>query len=263
MTNISFKTQFWLFTISIVPIINAFAAPSAIEIARNTDKIRNPDHPFVAELKLSEYNDGKLRDNYSVLRIHSKRESTNGQYRSLVQFLEPSRDKGKLMLRHGFDIWFDDPDAKNSIRISPQQRMLGQASNGDIMTTDFTLDYNVSLAGEETVQDTKRQDRATWKLHMTRVDPEVTYHSIDYWVDKDNYRPVKGKFYAESGKLLKIAYFKKFQMYLGEYRPTEVLIIDGVDTSKVTRMEFRDFNYIDIPESWFQRSYLPRFNSAQ
>jgi hypothetical protein len=262
MKQINFSALLCIVIGSIALVVDASAAPTAIEIAQKTDKIRNPDRPFMAELKLSEYNDGRLRDNYSILRIHSKRDSLNGQYRSLVKFLEPSRDKGKLMLRHGFDIWFYDPDAKNSIRISPQQRMLGQASNGDIMTTDFTIDYKVSLTGEELIQDTSRKYRNTWKLHMTRVAPEVTYHSIEYWVDKQNYRPVKGKYYAESGNLLKIAYFRKFEMYLGEYRPTEVLIIDGVDTSKVTRMEFLDFKHIDIPEPWFQRSYLPRFDTA-
>lgn len=239
----------------------ASANPSAIAIAQATDRIRNPDRPFLTELKLTEYIDNKPRNNFNVVRIHSKREANSGQYRSLVQFLEPLRDKDKLMLRQGFDIWFFDPAAKNSIRVSPQQRLLGQASNGDIMTTDFSIDYDVTLKGEETIKDSERRQRSVWKLHMIQNNPTVTYHTIDYWVDKTNYRPVKGKFYAESGRLLKIAYYRKFKKYLGEYRPTEVLIIDGVDTSKVTRMEFRDYRHIEMPEPWFQRAYLPRFRT--
>lgn len=262
MKNYLFKSRVYIVIFAITLSENVFGGISALEIAQNTDRIRNPDRPFMAELKLTEYIDSKQRENYSVVRLHSKRDKSGGQYRSLIQFLEPSRDKDKLMLRQGFDIWFYDPDAKNSIRISPQQRMLGQASNGDIMTTDLSLDYNVSLSAEEVIQDSQRNNRSTWKLHLTRIEPSVTYHSIDYWVDKSNYRPVKGKFYAESGRLLKIAYFRRFEEHLGEFRPTEVLIIDGVDTSKVTRMEFREFRYVEMPESWFQRSYLPRFKSA-
>ena len=258
---ISKKNAFFLMFWLLLPVTNAMANPSAKEIAQATDRIRNPDRPFLTELKLTEYRDNKPRNNFNVVRIHSKREVNSGQYRSLVQFLQPARDNGKLMLRQGFDIWFYDPAAKNSIRVSPQQRLLGQASNGDIMTTDFSLDYDVTLAGEEVIKDATRQERSVWKLHMIQANPAVTYHSIDYWVDKENYRPVKGKFYAKSGRLLKIAYYRKFAEHLGEHRPTDVLIIDGVDTSKVTRMQFRDYQYTEMPEAWFQRAYLPRFRS--
>ena len=50
-----------------------------------------------------------------------------------------------------------------------------------------------------------------------------------------------------------------FETQLDAVRPTETVIIDGLDTSWVTVM--RGSNYVrrDIPDAWFQRDYLPRF----
>ena len=70
---------------------------------------------------------------------------------------------------------------------------------------------------------------------------------------------MKGKFYAESGRLLKTAYYRKYEKQLGTERPTETVIIDGLDPKWVTVMRYSDWAWRDIPESWLQRDYLPRF----
>jgi hypothetical protein len=69
---------------------------------------------------------------------------------------------------------------------------------------------------------------------------------------------VKAKFYSDSGRLLKILYYRGFEEQLGRIRPTEAVIIDAVDTSLVTTFKFGDFHAQNIPDAWFQRDYLPR-----
>ncbi|MFT2588609.1 outer membrane lipoprotein-sorting protein, partial [Escherichia coli] len=64
---------------------------------------------------------------------------------------------------------------------------------------------------------------------------------------------------SDSGRLLKTAYYRRYQDIMGGQRPTETLIIDGIDTQLVTRMLYSDFTPREIPESWYQRDYLPRF----
>ena len=46
---------------------------------------------------------------------------------------------------------------------------------------------------------------------------------------------------------------------LGRERPTEVVIIDGLDPKWVTVMRHSDFAWRDVPDAWLQRDYLPRF----
>jgi len=244
----------------VIAPLTLWASPSGKEIIAATDRIRNPDKPFSLQVTITEFISAKPRDSM-VLSVYSKQESGSGQFRSLVHFLKPERDADKLMLRRGSELWFYDPAQKTSIRISPQQRLLGQASNGDVVTANFAQDYDVALVGEEDIQDADRNSRKCYFLRMTATNPNVTYASIEYWVDVSNFHPVKGRFFAESGRLLKIGFYRRFAENLGEQRPTEVVIVDGVDQTKVTRMQFENYHYREIPEHWYQRNFLPRFKA--
>ena len=46
---------------------------------------------------------------------------------------------------------------------------------------------------------------------------------------------------------------------LGAARPTETVIIDGLDPNWVTVMRYSDYAWREVPEAWLQRDYLPRF----
>jgi outer membrane lipoprotein-sorting protein len=234
------------------------AAPMAQEILAASDSVRNPDHPFSLATTLVEYRGGKQVDT-SMLVVYSKAEKSSGQFRSLIRFVSPARDSNKLMLKSGNDLWFYDPSSKASIRISPQQRLLGQAANGDIVTVNLAKDYTAKLVGEENTQDGDRQTRHCYKLALEASSPDVTYPYIESWIDVSNNRPVKARFYAESRHLLKTAYYRRYQEQLGVERPTETVIIDGLDPNWVTLIRFSDYMKRDIPDAWLQRDYLPRF----
>jgi hypothetical protein len=64
--------------------------------------------------------------------VYSREDKQSGQFNNLVRYAEPPRDAGKLVLLKGGNLWFYDPASKASIRISPQQRLTGQASEGDV-----------------------------------------------------------------------------------------------------------------------------------
>jgi len=236
----------------------AAAAPSAQAILAASDAIRNPDKPFALTVALVEYRNSKQVDS-STLSVYSKADANSGQFRSLIRFVAPARDANKLMLKSGNDLWFFDPSSKASIRLSPQQRLLGQAANGDVVTVNLAKDYQAQLAAEESVLDGDRQNRHCYKLALAAVSADVTYHHIEMWLDATNSRPVKARFYTESGQLLKTAYYRRYQLQLGMERPTETVIIDGLDPNWVTVMRFGDYAWREVPEVWLQRDYLPRF----
>jgi outer membrane lipoprotein-sorting protein len=236
----------------------AVAAPSAQAILSASDAIRNPDKPFGLTVTLIEYRNGKQSDS-NTLGIYSKADPNSGQFRSLIRFVAPARDANKLMLKNGNDLWFYDPSNKASIRLSPQQRLLGQAANGDVVTVNLAKDYQAQLAAEEDTQDGERQTRRCYKLALAAVSPDVTYHHIEMWIDSANNQPVKARFYTESDRLLKTAYYRHYQAQLGGQRPTETVIIDGLDPNWVTVMRYSDYAWREVPETWLQRDYLPRF----
>ncbi|MEO7115929.1 MAG: outer membrane lipoprotein-sorting protein [Caldimonas sp.] len=234
------------------------AAPDAQAILIASDAVRNPSRPFGVVLTLLEYRNRKQIDS-NTLEVYSKADSASGQYRSLIRFVNPPRDSNKLMLKNGNDLWFFDPASKASIRLSPQQRLLGQAANGDVVTVNLAKDYRAEVVGEEEIADGERVNRHCIRLRLAERSPDVTYDHIEMWIEAGTARPVKAHFFAESDRLLKTAYYRKFQNQLGQERPTEIVIIDGLDPNWVTVMRYSDYAWRDIPDSWLQRDYLPRF----
>lgn len=236
----------------------AHAAPDAQAILAASDAVRNPSKPFSVTVTLIEYRNSKQTES-NTLTVYSKADNLSGQYRSLIRFVAPQRELNKLMLKNGNDLWFYDPSSQASIRLSPQQRLLGQASNGDVVTVNLAKDYKAELQGDEDLADGERVMRHCHKLGLAAVSPDVTYHRVEMWVDTTSARPVKARFFAESGHLLKTAYYRKFQPHLGIERPTEVVIIDGLDPGWVTVMRYSNYEWREIPDAWLQRDYLPRF----
>lgn len=236
------------------------AAQSAQEIVAATDKVRNPDKPFRSTLRLTEYVGGQERDHDSLI-LYSKEDGATRRFRNLVQYVEPARDTGKRVLLDGHSLWFYDPNSKVSVRISAQQRLIGQAAIGDILTVNLAADYSASIVGTETIEDAARQPRKCWHLDLKADNDLATYNRVEYWVEQGTFYPIKGKFYADSGRLLKIAYFRKFAEQLGAVRPTESIIIDAVDSSLATTATLGAYTYQEIPEAWFQRDYLPHLRA--
>jgi hypothetical protein len=241
----------------------AFAAeenrPSAQTVITRTDVVRNPDKPFRMKLLLTEYVDGSAR-NEIVLRVYSKTDRVSGQFKNLVRYMEPPRDVGKAVLMNGSTMWFYDPASKSSIRISPQQRLVGQASEGDVITVNLAKDYSAKFVGPavgETLADADHKSRNCWHLELLPSNDNAIYGRIEYWVEKDTYRPVKGKFYSDSGRILKLAYYHKYQEQLGTPRPSEIILVDAVNTKLVTTINSSGHQATEIPDSWYQREFLP------
>jgi outer membrane lipoprotein-sorting protein len=235
-------------------------AQTAQEIVAATDKVRNPAQPFRATLRLTEYVGGQER-NHDSLVVFSKEDAGTQQFRNLVQYVEPARDAGKRVLLDGHSLWFYDPDSKVSVRISAQQRLIGQAAIGDILTVNLAADYSASIVGTEQIADAARRPRECWHLELKARTDLATYNRVEYWVEQGSFYPIKGKFYADSGRLLKILYFRSFTEQLGAIRPTEAIIIDAVDTSLATTASLGSYTYQAIPEAWFQRDYLPHLEA--
>lgn len=232
-------------------------AETAQEIVAASDRVRNPGQPFRSTSTLTELIGGKQRDQ-NVLVIYSKEDPATRQFRNLVRYMAPPRDQGKTVLLDGHVLWFYDPNSKSSVRISAQQRLVGQAAIGDVLTVNLAIDYAGALLGDETIQDADRQSRTCWHLDLKAANDQSTYARVEYWVEHASFHPIKVKFYSDSGRLMKILYYRSFTQRLDRMRPAEAIIIDAVDTSLVTTVKFGEIEPRDIPEAWFQRDYLPR-----
>lgn len=224
-----------------------------------SDAIRNPAIGFGAELELVEYRQGVAVET-SRLTIWAKPRAGGGAFRSLVHFSAPARERDKLMLKDGNELWFYDPRTKASVRVAPQQRLLGQASNGDVVTANLALDYRAVQAQAEPVNDGDMRPRDGQRLTLEPATADAAYRRIELWIDARSAAPLKARFYAESGRVLKTAFYRRYAEVLGARRPTETIIIDGVDPQWITVLRYANFAPKEIPETWLQRDYLPHFS---
>lgn len=226
-------------------------------VVERADQIRNPRQPFEVTLHVTEYRNGHVHGS-ATLQLYSKLQPATRRYRNLARFVEPTADVGKILLMDEEDLWFYDPASSASIRISPQQRLVGQVANGDVMTANFGRDYESHLVSQERVKDADGKERSTWRLKLTAASDSAVYRRIDYWVERDTYLPVKARFYVDSGRALKLAFYRKYSVQLGQPRAGEMIVLDEVDRSVITKMTFSRYDARNIPDSWFNRDYLPR-----
>jgi outer membrane lipoprotein-sorting protein len=245
---------------AVAVMATAVAAPDPRAVLSASDAIRNPAQPFRVTVTMTEFEKGQ-QVNTSTLVSFARTLEKGGQFASVLRFMQPPRDAGKVLLKNGADLWFYDPGTKSAVRISPQQRLMGQASNGDVVTVNFERDYKAAIEAEETITDGERKQRRSRRLKLTAANDDATYASIDLWVDADTSAPLKARFYADSGRLLKTAYYRKYQQQLGAERPTETVIVDGLDPQSITVVRLTDYSPRNIPAQWFQRDHLPRFNA--
>jgi outer membrane lipoprotein-sorting protein len=231
-------------------------AQSAQEIVAAADKVRNADQPFRSTLTLTEYVSGQERS-HSTFVLFAKEDAAR-HFRNLLEYVEPARDAGKRVLLDGRSFWFFDPASQSSVRISAQQRLTGQAAIGDVLTVNLSVDYTASVTGTESIDDASRQKRTCWHLDLKAATDTAVYNRVEYWVEQGTFRPVKGKFYSDSGRLLKVIYYREYIERLGAARPAEAVIIDAVDSSLATIAVFSESRFQDVPDAWFQRDFLPR-----
>ncbi len=224
-------------------------------VLERADLRRNPKTPFRMTNTVIEYHGGVAKQKLQ-LQIHAKLDPATGRFRNLVRYIMPAKDAGKILLLNGKIMWFYDPASSATVRISPQQRLLGQASNADVVAVNLAKDYEVKSAAQETVTDADRKPRQAWLLQLAPLGEYAMYGRIDYWVEVGTDLPVKGRFFSDSGRLLKVVYYRAYQSQLGGVRPTEALIVDELNANLVTTMGFSAYEAFDTPDSWFQRDSL-------
>lgn len=158
---------------------------------------------------------------------------------SRVEFTEPARMRGERIIMQGRNMWFVRPGLQRPVPLSPRQRLLGGAANGDIAATRYALDYDAQIIGHEAVDG---EDCILLKLSAkTR---NTTYDTIRYWIAERRKVGVKAEFYTVSGKLFKSARFDYAESieHAGRRIPfvSRMTITDAINPSQITTLSYSD-----------------------
>jgi hypothetical protein len=175
------------------------------------------------------------------------------RHQSLVLMQSPA-EKGQKVLMLGDDFWLLMPNSQRPLRITPMQKLLGDASTGDIATLSWAEDYTGTVAGEERCGE-PAQTCLHLSLQATRKG--VTYQRIELWIGKAKHEPVKADLYVQSDKLAKQARFV-IDKPATPTMVTEMLLRDQLTNKKETQVRYLGRKEKTVPEAWLNPMFLAR-----
>ena len=180
------------------------------------------------------------------------------KHQSLVLMQSPA-EKGQKVLMLGDDYWLLMPGSQRPLRITPMQKLLGDASTGDIATLSWADDYTGSVAGEEPCG-----EPAQTCLHLALQANRkgVTYQRIELWIGKARREPVRADLYVQSDKLAKRARFVMDKPG-APTTVTEMLLSDQLTNKKETKVRYLGRKEHVVPEAWLNPMFLARNPSLE
>ncbi|MGA8740499.1 MAG: outer membrane lipoprotein-sorting protein [Terracidiphilus sp.] len=221
--------------------------PDATALLKRSDTYRNGWPAYTLRVKITNFESGKS-DEESLYQVSQK-----GTDKTYVEFMSP-RDKGRHLLMLGDDMWIYLPDTSRPVRITPLERLSGDASNGDIARTNYAVDYTAAY-----VRDEKVGNENCYVLDLTARRKGATYQRILYWVRVEDARPVRAEFYLTSGKHIKSATFDEYAPFGGKMLIQRLTLYDEIRHNSHSVLDYSNAAPRDLPDKLFYQGRADRF----
>ena len=238
-----------LFSGIVFPIKPVLAEMTPKEILSKADEARGNMKGVEWEIKIESVENDRTQKR--TIKIKAR------DFNSLAEFLSPPKVKGRKLLMIDRNMWFIKPGLRKPVPISPRQKLMGGASNGDIASTNYAGDYDATLVSEDIVK-----GETCFLFNLIAYNKKVTYDRIRYWISKERLFGVKAEFFTVSGKMFKSATFEYENSILIQGKPapfvSKMVITDAVAKSNVTTMHYSKVRIKKIPDSAFNLNLLVR-----
>jgi len=176
--------------------------------------------------------------------------------RSLVVFRAPS-ERGQKLLMLGDDFWLVLPSSQRPLRITPMQKLLGDASTGDIASLTWAEDYDGQVVGEAVVGGVP-----CLKLDIAGQRKGVSYPRIVLYLAKKDRRPMAAELYVASDKLAKEAEFR-FGEVAGRTVVTEMILTDRIQRERRTEVHYLARTPKTLGDEYYNPAFLVRADVNQ
>lgn len=229
--------------LSLVPVV-AQQTPDGGAILEKVDAYRLPKEGLRYEVTIRTFSAGKQTE------IDTYRIASSGS--SSLIHMESPRSRGQVVLALGRQMWIKMPRSRQVIRITPLQRLTGNASFSDLGRLRFSDSYAVvsmarrSAGGEAAVV-----------LHLKAHTSDVTFPTVALTVDASRYYPLKAVFYLPSGLRFKTLTFASPKNVKGRMISTTYTVTNnGYGGSGVSQVVVSHIERADLPASLFSLSRL-------
>jgi outer membrane lipoprotein-sorting protein len=166
--------------------------------------------------------------------------------KALVLFRSPG-EAGQKVLMSGDDFWMLLPGSARPIRITPLQKLLGDASTADITNMTWSGDYKGSA-----MREAEFDGIPCLELELTALRKTLSYQRVVLRVARSDYRPLHADLYATSNKRLKQARFSQDRMVL----------VDEIQTGRETIVTTLASKPRQFGDELFNPMYLSRSDAA-
>jgi len=216
------------------------AAQDVDAILRKADTYRLPNASAQVDTLVQTFKDGKQdkEKRYQVL--------VRAGGKALILFRSPG-EAGQKVLMSGDDFWLQLPGSARPIRITPLQKLLGDASTGDIATMTWSGDYHGSVAREVDIEGVH-----CLELELAATRKTLSYQRVVLHVAKSDYRPVHADLYATSNKRLKQA----------RYSQDRMVLVDEIANGRETVVTITASKPRQFGDELFNPMYLGRSDAA-
>ncbi|HEX8987862.1 MAG TPA: outer membrane lipoprotein-sorting protein [Rhodocyclaceae bacterium] len=252
-------SRFALLFLFAVPAIPAAAADDVAALLKQADAFRLPAQSVRVETQVELYKNEAL-DKERLYTVYVK----PGR-RSLVLMKSPS-EIGQKVLMLADQFWLLMPESQRPLRITASQKLLGEASTGDIASMTWSDDYDGAVKDEvecpappPTLPDfaAPAKPRRCLRLDLAQARVGVTYARVELYLEKTSRLPVKADLYVGSGKRAKEAWYVPKPVE-GHTRIMTMLLLDDIQPNRRTVIRYRSIVPKEAPDEFFNPAALVR-----
>jgi len=227
-------------------------------LLKAADRFRMSADNLQVETQISVFNSDGTPDKERRYTVFAQ-----AKHQSLVLMQSPA-EKGQKVLMLGDDFWLLMPNSQRPLRITPMQKLLGDASTGDVATMSWADDYTGALVGEERCGDASEgaAQQACLHLSLNASRKGVTYQRIELWLGKARREPIRADLYVQSDKLAKQARFV-MDKPAAPTMMTEMVLRDQLSNHKETRVRYLSRKERSVPETWLNPMFLAKNPSLE
>ena len=201
---------------------------SVQSILQKVDNFRSPYANAKLDITVVSKKDGKV-DKTSHYTVYTKNSDN-----LVVMKNGPSKGNRVLLIEKG--MYLATKGSSRPVRITPMQRLMGQASYGDLASMRMADSYDGKISSKE---------NGEILLELTATKKASTYRKLKLWVD-ENYKPLRMDASLASDKL-----FKKMKYNVKGKKITSIEYFEPKITNKSTIIYFKSVENKKLHRRYF------------
>ncbi|NLL14070.1 MAG: outer membrane lipoprotein-sorting protein [Fibrobacter sp.] len=215
------------------------------EILHRVDECRGALHDYSSKFTIEFYREDKLQSSSEYIVWINW---TDNERCYLVRYLSPPNQRDNLILSKDKKMWIQTKKTTRPIPITMSQRLMGDVAVGDIIDVDLSGKYDGKILQKDT----------SVAIDLVANTNSALYKKIILEADARTHLPKKAEFMTASGKPLKTAYYKLDGLFEKKKVVSEIIIIDNINTTKITKINFSEYKSESLPDSYFNKNYLSK-----